>query len=196
MSTISHDLIPGTPLWLTPKQTYWYCTPRFDVVIGRTCIFFRVVFKKRQVHHITIHCRLITVKLLIHLGEAETLLCGGFLPCLASPYQILRRGIQGEMYTCKKSSWFVFSIYIYMIWYMHDIYRLTVSLPAELFLFSACFSYTDASSVSSFLRQITRMMRRWFLSHFISTSMKSLPKNSVIRVSPLRWSSSRTCWKR
>lgn len=87
-------------------------------------------------------------------------------------------------------------IYIYMIWYMHDIYRLTVSLPAELFLFSACFSYTDASSVSSFLRQITRMMRRWFLSHFISTSMKSLPKNSVIRVSPLRWSSSRTCWKR
>ena len=85
-------------------------------------------------------------------------------------------------------------VFMVCILYIHDmiyasvwhIYRLTVSLPAELFLFSACFSYTDASSFgvttdrlrllsfSSFVRQITRMMRRWFLSHFISTSMKSL----------------------
>ena len=107
----------------------------------------------------------------------------------------------------------LYSLHLCIYIYTYDIcismtYIGWLSLPAELFLFSACFSYTDASSFgvttdrlrllsfSSFVRQITRMMRRWFLSHFISTSMKSLPKNSAIRVSPLRWSSSRTCWKR
>ena len=156
---------------MTPKQTYWYCTPRFDVVIGRTCIFSGCVQKKTGPSH---HKSPQT-----HHSQAAHPSWRSWNASLRPLSSVLVVAVLDPRE--RHPRWNVNMQKIYMVcilykWYMHqyDIYRLTVSPSAELFLFSACFSYTDASSFgvttdrlrllsfSSFVRQITRMMRRWF----------------------------------